>query len=543
MGWVMGKWVMSGPRCSSVVRMGLLMLATLTAGCVARPKMLPYEQQTPIDRSLVVTPQGYALHPLIRSLSAPVAIDWDEEGSTLIAQGGNYDDEPSIIGFKKDGSFFQVYPYGRRMFVDIGKPRFTMYGPIGGMKAYKGRIYVSHRDENGKGVISALDYTGGHTTIFNGGQCDGDHSITDLAIDKTKNPARLYFGIGSATNSGVVGIDNWNWVRNHTDVYDIPAVRLRLMGFRFDSPNPFSGLFGPADIAVTAPFQPFNVSNQTEIVPGTYANGAIYYCAITGGDVKLVAHGIRYPRGIGWNDVYCYFTNQGMELRGTRPVKDDPDALLNTAGSEQWFGWPDWTTDLRSIEDDRYQPPLDMIARTGYPFHVLAVINSDKSQLAKPESHRADTLQGVFSPLSGVAKFDFVPDNHPINPTQFHQVLVALSGDSAPLSTSGRPVRGPLGYKVVTVNLGRGNFDNPSKYVQNVTDFVANTAGGPGSKIDPKNPNLLERPIDVKFHDGNIFILDAGRMHIADGRQVYEDGTGKVFILMPQKQPIMYHNP
>ena len=550
MGLLMAKSIKSGSSWHGPTRLGLVLLASVLAGCVARPKMLPTEQQIPIDRSLVVTPQGYALRPFIINLSDPVAIDWDDQGNILVAEGGNYDDEPRIIGFKKDGSFFQVYPYGRRMFVDIGKPRFTLYGPIGGMKFYKGRIYVSHRDEYGKGMISALDYSGGHTTIFKGGQCAGDYSITDLAIDKNDTPShppRLYFGIGAATNSGVVGIDNWNWIRSRPDVHDVPAQKLRLMGFRFDSPNPFSGLFGPADIAVTAPFQPFNVSNQTEVQEGKHANAAIYSCAINGGDLRLEAHGVRNPRGIGYNGLFCFFTNQGMELRGTRPIKDDPDALLQTAGNSEWFGWPDYTTDLQSIEQDRYQPPLDMIAHSGYPFHVLSVINKEDSHLAKPdnENHRRESLRGVFSPLSGAAKFDFVPNGNPVNRTQFHQALVALSGDSAPYSTSGRPIRGPLGYKVVTVNLDQRNFDDPSKGLQNVTDFITNTAGGPGSKIDPKNPNLLERPVDVKFspHDKNVYILDAGRMHIADGRPVFEDGTGKIFILVPQSQPIMYHTP
>ena len=544
MGLVMAESIAKSSRPRVATRLGLMLLASLLVGCVARPKMLPTEQQIPIDRSLVVTPQGYALRPFVKNLSAPVAIDWDEQGSMIIACGANYDDEPWIFGFKKDGSFFQIYPYGRRMFVDIGKPRFTLYGPIGGMKVYKGRVYVSHRDEHGKGMISALDYNGGHTTIFSGGQCAGDYSITDLALDKTGK--RLYFGIGAATNSAVVGIDNWDWVRSRPDVHDVPATKLRLMGFRFDSPNPFSGLFGPADIAVTAPFQPFNVSNQTEIFEGKHPNASILSCAVTGGELKVEAHGVRYPRGLGFDGSFCFFTNQGMELRGTRPIKDDPDALLSTSGGAEWFGWPDFTTDLQSIEQEKYQPPLDMIARTGYPFHVLSVINLNDSNLKRPdtEGHRKDTLKGIFSPLSGVAKFDFVPRGNPINRTQFHQALVALSGDCAPYSTSGRPIRGPLGYKVVTVNLDRQNFEDPTRGLQNVTDFVANTAGGPGSKIDPKNPNLIERPIDVKFGpDGNVYILDAGRMHITDGRQVYEDGTGKIFILVPQAAPIMYHNP
>ena len=84
----------------------------------------------------------------------------------LIALGGNYDGEPRIIGVRKDKTLFQVYPYGRRMFVDIGKPRFTMYGPIGGMLFYNGMIYVSHRDKDGKRDDQPLSITpAGHTTI------------------------------------------------------------------------------------------------------------------------------------------------------------------------------------------------------------------------------------------------------------------------------------------------------------------------------------------------------------------------------------------
>lgn len=513
-------------------------------GCAGNPKMLPVEQQVPIDRSVLTYPKDFAVRPFVRGLSAPVAIAWDEDRSLLVAEGGNYGDEPRIVGFKKDGSFFQIYPYGRRMFVDIGKPRFAMYGPIGGMAVYKGRIYVSHRDKDGFGVISALDHTGGHTTIQSQLPAQGDYSVTDIAIDRRNE--RIYFGVGAATNSGVVGLDNWSWVRTNPDVRDVPATQLRLMGFRFDSPNPFSGLFGPADIAVTAPFQPFNVSNQTEIRGGKYPGAAVLSCAINGGDLRVEGHGIRYPRGLGYNGYFCYFTNAGMELRGTRPIKNDPDALLRIASPGTWFGWPDFTTDLQSIEQDRYQPPRDMIARTGYPFKVLSVINRDASELKDPSGTiREPSLYGVFSPLSGVAKFDFVPQQSPFqNRRAIPQALVALSGDCAPFSTSGRPIIGPLGYKIVAVDLEGPRAIDPEKGMTNSHDFVRNTAGGPGSLIDPKNPNLLERPVDVKIGpDGWAYILDAGRMQIRDGHPSYEPGTGKIFLVAPQAEPVMYHDP
>ena len=528
---------------------GVIWLLVLIAGCSPVPRMLPVEQQVPIDRSLVtVAPSGFAVEPFIRNLSDPTAIAWDEDGSLLIAEGGNYNQEPRIIGFKKDGSLFQIYPYGRHLFVDIGKPHFVMYGPIGGMVVYKGpdgksRIYVSHRDENGFGVITALDYTGGHTTIQGHLPAQGDFSVTDLAIarspiDPPKNE-RLYFGVGSVTNSGVVGLDNWEWVQDFPQVHDVPWVPTHLKGFRFDSPNPFAGLFGPADIAVTAPFQPFNVSNRTEVDRSDMPSSAIYSCSLPGGgDLRVEGHGIRCPRGLGFIGPNCYFTNDGMELRGTRPVKNDPDALLSLTGGGIWYGWPDFTTDLHSVDGDKYQPPAELIAKTGY-FRVIPVIDlgERKRELSDPSQDYRSLWAGTFAPLSGAAKLDFFPSSGPFaKRTGGRYAIVALSGDRAPFATSGFPIIGPIGYKVVAVDLDSEKHP--------VTDFLFNSARGPGSGIDPRNPNLIERPVDVKFGpDGSLYVLDGGRMEIHNGRPEWKAGTGKIFRVVPQPIPTMYHDP
>jgi glucose/arabinose dehydrogenase len=508
----------------------------LLTGCAPHPHMLPNDQQKPIDRSVLRYPTGSVVQPYIRGLTAATAMAWQDDGSILIAQGGNYDEEPSIIGFKRDGSFFQVYPKERRFPLNLASGEFKLYGPIGGMLVYKGRIYVSHRDENGKGRITAIEPKGGHTTIAANLPAQGDYSITDLAIDTHLNPPRLFFGVGSATNSGVVGLDNWEWLRDLPKVHDMTWARVHLRGYRFDSPNPFSGLFGPADIAVTAPLQPFNVSNETEVDGVELPNAAIYSCSPSGGDLHVEAHGIRYPRGLAFNGYSIYFTNQGMELRGTRPVRNDPDALLWLIRGGTWYGWPDYTADLQPVSDDKFQPaPLLDISRTGYK-RVLFVIDQEATE-ADPKNQQVrfkvpirDTLlQGAFAPLSGAAKLDFVPAAWP-DRNMRGRAIVALGGDRAPFSTSGLPMVGPIGYKVVSVDLVR----------KQVEDFIANTAGGPASHLDPKNPNLLERPIDVKFGpDGSLFILDAGRMQIRDGRETYEPGTGQIFRLVPVPGPVM----
>ena len=528
---------MSLPKSHYGSQLLFALLCAIAAGCQPQPRVLPFSQQVAIDRSMMSYPTGFSVKPFIRGLTAPTAIAWDEDGSLLVADwGGSYNDEPQIIGFKKDGSRFTLYPQGRQFPFDIGRRFFHLYGPVGGMVVYKGLIYVSHRDEDGFGQITALDHKGGHTTIVAHLPAQGDFAVTDLAIDPRFG--RLYFGVGSATNSGVVGVDNWEWVRDTPRVHDQPLVRVHLRGYRFDSYNPFSGLFGPADIAVTAPFQPFNVSNETEVDGNKFPNAAIYSCSPNGGDVQVVAHGIRCPRGIAFHDYSFYFTNDGMALRGTRPVKNDPDALLRLIPLT-WYGWPDYTADLQPVWQDQFQPaPSVDISNTGYK-RVLFVIDRDATNLdpknqATPlqEPNRSLLVKGVFSPLSGAAKLTFVPDTWPAREMR-GKAIVALSGDRAPFDTSGRPIIGPIGYKVVMVNTD----------TQQVTDFIRNTAGGPGSRIDPRNGNLLERPIDVKFGpDGSLYLLDAGRMQVRDGREQYDPGTGQIFRLVPEAKPTMYRD-
>ena len=514
----------------------ILLLLAVLAGCQAQPHVLPFEKQTPIDRSLITCPAGFVVQPFVRDLTAPTAMAWDAEGSLLVAEGGSYSDEPRIVGFKQDGSRFVVYPQGRHFPFDIGRKIFRLYGPIGGMLVYKGLIYVSHRDEDGFGQITALDYKGGHRTIVAHLPAQGDFSVTDLAIDPRFD--RLYFGVGAVTNSGVVGLDNWEWVRDDPKVRDVPWPRLHLRGYRFDSYNPFSGIFGPADKAVTGPFQAFNNANETEIEGSRFPSAAIYSCSPEGGDARVEAHGVRCPRGIAFNGSYFYFTNDGMTLRGTRPVRNDPDALLRLLPGQPWYGWPDYTTDLQPVWQDPYQPGPDVdISATGYK-RVLFVIDREATnldpknqsiELQVPDAHTM--VKGVFSPLSGAAKLDFVPSSWPLQ--YRNKAVVALSGDRAPFDTSGRPLVGPIGYKVVIVDTDR---------VQ-VSDFIRNTAGGPRSRIDPDNLNLIERPVDVKFGpDHTLYILDAGHMQIRDGREQYDAGSGQIFRLVPQGKPVMYHD-
>ncbi len=498
--------------------------AFLLGGCATGPRLLSREDQKTIDRQLVEYPSGFDLKPYITHLTAPTAICFDKEGTLFIAEGGFNGQDPHIYAFRIDGSQFDIYPKGRR--VPIFAPGFRIYGPIGGMAAANGHLYVSHRDDAGLGVITAFDYDGSHRTVVADLPAQGDYGVTDVVINPING--RLYFGVGTATNSGVVGIDNWRqgWLRKYRNVCDQSYVDLKLHGRRFDTPNPFAGLFGGKDVSVTAPFQPFGHSNQTTIrrAANGKPNGAVFSIDPGGGDPRVEAFGIHNPRGLAFNTYNrLYMTNTGMELRGTRPVKDDPDVLLWVV-RDTWYGWPDYSADLRPISEPQFQPPLTMILKTGYP-DLSALIDHEASGLLRPD--RNTLLAAVFAPLSGAAKFTFAPSTAPW--TRFRDcALVALSGDRAPFATGGPDglkMTAPTGYKVVRVNM-----DN-----RKVADFIHNTRDLPGHALEPYDPQALERPIDVKYNpaDNCLYILDFGRMRMRGGRMEVAEHTGKIYRLVP----------
>jgi glucose/arabinose dehydrogenase len=503
-------------RCLSAALLSLL----LVAGCTSTPEVL--KDQASIDRAVVEYPPGFELRPFVKGLTAPSAIAFDADGSMLIAESGIDGNDPRVFGFKRDGTYFDVYPRGKS--IPFFSKKFKLYGPIGGMVAAGGRVFVTHRDENGRGRITAFSYDEKipPKTIVADLPAQGDYGMTDIAVHPN---GRLYFGVGAATNAGVVGLDNLQegWVKRHPDFCDVPYAELKLNGFRFDTKNPFASIFGGNDIAVTGPFQKFGKSDQSGIPrPNGKPTAAVYSCEQGGGDLKVEAHGLRNPAGLTFNEYgTLYITNQGMELRGTRPVKDDPDTFLKVVGGETWYGWPDFSADLRPITDDAFQPPPDLAIRYGYP-NVRFLIDHAATRLIPPAP--GPLLFGTFRPLSGASKFDFAPAS-PAFRKYRGDAIVALFGDRAPFATSGRPTVGPTGYKVVMVNIDS----------RKVEDFIHNTRDLPASKIpqDSDKPvNALERPIDVKFGpDGAMYLLDFGEAEIKNGRTDVKVGTGKIFRL------------
>lgn len=522
----------------------LLALLTLwalpcAAGCIQRVETYAAENRPTVDRRYIEYPTGTELQVVAEGFTAATAVTVDEQGMVYVADQAQRDNEVRITQIDPvSGAKQQIYPIDRRPPFGLLDRRFRLYGPVGGMVHKEGELFVSARDRNDDGMVVAFDlasWTGEFPpvrTVVGELPARGDHGMTDVVLHPTTG--RLFFGLGSATNSGVVGVDNWQtgWLRQHGNFRDLPLEELKIGGYRFDTEDPAAGPLNP-DKVNTAPFNPFRRSNQRiDAAPGGKPTAAIYSIDPLGGDLRVEAHGLRHPRGLAFNEYgNLYASNQGMELRGTRPVKDDPDAIvrvplsagvgtLGGAGPATWFGWPDYSAELLPITESRYQPPPALLGRTGYT-ELSPLIDYRETELQVAD--RETLLAAVLPSLSGAAGMAFVPDEAPAELDEYKGMLVvALSGDRAPFATSNLPLIEPVGFKFVVVDPDR----------RAARDFVYNVARKHNAS------RMLNRPIDVEVApDGTLYLLDMGQMRLRGGSERYKPGTGRLYRLAPVSEP------
>jgi hypothetical protein len=132
---------------------------------------------------------------------------------------------------------------------------------------------------------------------------------------------KLYFGQGTATNSGVVGLDNaypFVWLLLHPDVHDVPAHDMHLTGESFLTPQANNVLSRQGNLisfwrdvtyAVTSvfnrnknksmlvrtrAFQPFG-EKKRDVKGNVKASGAILRMNTDGSGLEVYAWGLRNP--------------------------------------------------------------------------------------------------------------------------------------------------------------------------------------------------------------------------------------------------------
>ncbi len=419
----------------------------------------------------ITVPDGYRAVRVVNGLNFPSAFTWDAAGNLYILESHTVPVpmlKPKIVRVATSGAIDHVRLDGAN-------------APNGdtaiGLTFHDGWLYFSHEQKDGTFSISRVRPAGGVVEpVLQGIPVTGDHDVNHLIFDRDGS---LYFGVGSATNSGVVASDdpvNQKWLKAHPDAHDIPCRDLRLTGATFNDAK-----------GTTGAYQALGHADAREVHGAPICTSAIYRLRAGSTTPELVAWGFRNPVGLAMErDGTLLVGMQGADERSTRPVANDVDSVLRVREGA-WYGWPDFGANLSPFSN----PPVIDHAGSG-------LIAPDRANVvAATEPHAA--ICAIAVDANG-------------------GVLVAEMGDFKPMTA---PDNGRAGFQVERIDPQNGTI---TPYLRNRNDGDAQ----PASTLDLRNG--FERPVDVRIGpDGLIYVLDYGAFITAGGAPKAFPKTGKLF--------------
>ncbi|KAA3436657.1 PQQ-dependent sugar dehydrogenase [Rufibacter hautae] len=446
-----------------------------------------FEPQTrALQPTDVALPAGYTIEPVNSGLNYPTGITFDEQGTPYITEAGYAYGEiwlpPKLLRLNPDGTSTQVA---------VGDKN----GPWTGAAYHDGFFYVSEGGELEGGRILKISKAGQITRLVENLPSMGDHHTDAPVIGQD---GYLYFGQGTATNSAIVGTDNYHygWLKRNPTFHDIPCQDIVLTGQNFTTYNPLTE--DDKDEVTTGAYLPFGTpSTPNQTVKGTIpCSGAVFRVSLQGGPLELVAWGLRNPYGLAFaQNGQLYVTDNGYDTRGSRPGYGAGDVLWAVQPGK-WYGWPDFANGQPMASDD-YKTPHDD------PKFLLA---KHPGTPPKPAA-----ILGVHSSSNGLDFSRNAGFGH------VGEAFIAQFGDMTPEVGH---TYGPVGFKVVRVNPANGV----------VEDFATNKTkiNGPASIL--KNGGL-ERPIAVKFNPAGtaLYVVDFGIMPMTEQGPAPKQKTGVVW--------------
>lgn len=437
-----------------------------------------------LDARDVALPEGYSIEPVAADLTFPTGVAFDDQGRAYVTEAGySYGEvftEPRLL---------RIEPGGGTTVIATGENP-----PWNGLTYNQGAFYVAQGGVVEGGRILRIGMDGMTTTLVADLPSLGDHHTNGPVVGPD---GWIYFGQGTATNSGVVGTDNYDfgWLARHPQFHDVPCKDIVVAANNHTTPNPLTP--DPRDQATTGPFSPFGTPVvQGQTIPGRVpCGGAVMRVRPEGGAPEVVAWGFRNPFGLAWSpDGRLYVTDNQYDVRGSRPVFGTGD-LLWAVTPGTWYGWPDFHGGRPLTDRDHYKAP-------GEPAPAFVFAEHPNTP------PRATAVLGVHSSSNGFGfstsdRFGYVG-----------QAFVAQFGDMAP---GVGKVLAPVGFKVVRVDVADGT----------VRDFAVNRAStnGPASRVGGGG---LERPVAARFTpDGSaLYIVDFGVMTMSEQGPQPRPGTG-----------------
>ena len=404
--------------------------------------------------------------------NAPDHCCFDDQGYCYVIESGHkIDDPPRVLKVNTATGTWET-------FFILPRERWIKSGAMSGACWHQGYLYLMNTD-----TLLKIDSQGSMQEILTGLAGRGDHQAGVPVIGPDN---KIYFGVGCATNCGVVGADNFGfeWLGIYPEFCDVPARDIKLAGRNYEARNVLGDI---REKVQTGAYVPFGISTQPgQVIKGNVrCNGSILRCDLDGNNLEVVAWGLRNPYCVGFTNAGTLFaTEHGMDERGNRYVVDDPDDFYEIKEGE-WYGWPDFASGIRL--DDPYW---------GEGGHGREPI---LAEFPNPNPPRP-----VVSFQTHVAANGFDFSRHPDFGFE-GDAFVACFGDLAPITTVTKAVT-PAGFKVVRVDMK----------MREVYDFAVNKMTGPASKLPHAG---FERPSHCQFGpDGALYIADFGFIRIAPER-------------------------
>ena len=307
-----------------------------------------YNSGPPPLTSIFNLPPGYKIEPILWNTNIPGTVAFDDKGNMYVGEVGfNY------VGLNTQVRILKVdHQTGNvSVFVDRGLDRL-----LTGMTYHNGLLYVS----NG-GRVSTVDMKGMIRDLIVSLPGIGDHYVDGFAFGPD---GRMYFGIGVATNSGVVGHDN-PWAKATPLFHDIPGKTITLTGTNFVSRN---FLTPPPNANVsTGGFVPYGTPTKPgEVIKGDIkCSGCILSAKSDGTDLKLVGWGFRHPYGLAFSqDGKLVVSMNSVDERGSRNVANAGDVIYvidvsNPNNLGKFYGWPDYYGNAQPVTDPQFKSPLN----------------------------------------------------------------------------------------------------------------------------------------------------------------------------------------
>ena len=432
----------------------------------------------------ILLPAGYAAEVVATGFNTPVHCTFDERGFCYVVECGHkIEAQPRIL---------KVDPATGRheTFLELPAERWIKTGAVTGACWHGGHLYVTNTD-----TLFRVGPGGAIEDLVTGLPGLGDHQTNHPVVGPD---GRLYFGQGSATNAGVVGADNfaYEWLPHFPRFHDVPGQDVTLVGRNYDFRNVLGNL---SETVGSGAYVPFGTETRPgQVIAGDVkCSGAILRCEPDGGNLEVVAWGLRNPYGLAFApDGRLFATEHGLDERGARYIVGDLEDFYEIVEGA-WYGWPDFASGIR-LDD----PAWGAGGQGREP--VLA---------AHPDPHPPRPFV-TFAPHAGPngvdfsrsAAFGFAGD-----------AFVALFGDLTPVTTP--RLASPVGFNVVWVDM----------QARRVVDFAVNRIAGPASKLPHEG---FERPSHCQFGpDGALYVVDWGEIEIAPeaGGVRMQAGTGTLW--------------